>query len=212
MPTRVWSRRCFKSSLESVSQRETYWPGTSFTHTNGYEVMNFRTWQQTYTCWGGCHERIYSRPKNVRDAFTTAGLNSDNLHKDKAFTLLPLSISDLLTKLQEPFVVTRWVGGVPLDRCGATQIHLNLLKNGEKQNPFVWWVWWRLEMNWGCRCQAKPFPPPFIGITMSHQPSERMLLHSNMCFAHVFSPLPGHYILEDHHVEMHPGITVSSYR
>lgn len=53
---------------------------------------------------------------------------------------------------------------------------------------------------------------PLIGITMSHQPSEQMLLHSNMCFAHVFSPLPGHYILEDHHVEMHPGITVSSYR
>ncbi len=130
---------------------------------------------------------------------------------DEVLVILPSSSSKLLGKWQGRFVVTTRVGDVDYevvrsDRGGATQIyHLNLLK-----------AWREAEsaslvttVSWGLRCQIPPISPRSVVSTISYRPREDVA-RLQQWYADVFSTLPGHTNLIEHHIQTHQGVTARS--
>nr|XP_061833255.1 uncharacterized protein LOC133617337 [Nerophis lumbriciformis] len=131
---------------------------------------------------------------------------------EKVLVLLPTSSSKLLAEWQGPFVVSRQVGDVDYEvrQCGrglATQIyHLNLLKRWREAEPFSM-VTAIAESE-----ELGPEVPPSPLLCDNHlTPSQRADVATlPQRFADVFSPLPGHTNLTQHHIETSPGVTVKS--
>jgi len=113
-------------------------------------------------------------------------------------------------------VVTRRVGDVDYelmrsDRGGATQIyHLNLLKAWREAESvsLVTAIAERDELG----PEVSKSTNPVLLLYESHlSPSQTAdIAQLQQHYADVFSPLPGRTSLIQHHVETHPGVTVSS--
>ncbi|XP_061833116.2 uncharacterized protein [Nerophis lumbriciformis] len=135
---------------------------------------------------------------------------------EKVFVLLPTSSSKLLTEWQGPFVVSRQVGDVDYEvrRCGrglATQIyHLNLLKKWKEAEPVSMVT--AIAESEELGPEVPPSPKPFPLLCDNHlTPSQRADVATlPQRFADVFSPMPGHTNLTQHHIETSPGVTVKS--
>ncbi|XP_061833118.2 uncharacterized protein [Nerophis lumbriciformis] len=132
---------------------------------------------------------------------------------EKVLALLPTSSSKLLVQWQGPFVVTRRVGDVDYevrrsDRGGATQIyHLNLLKGWREAEPVSMVT--AIAESEELGPEVSPSPRPFPLCCDNHlTPSQRADVATlPQRFADVFSPMPGHTNLTQHHIETSPGMT-----
>ena len=128
---------------------------------------------------------------------------------DKVLILIPSYSSKFLAKWQGPFVVTQQVRDVDYevvrsDRGGATQIyHLNLLKAWKEVTAVspATTVIKGDELGPEVAKSIHSAPVPF-------ERADVALLQ--LCFAYVFSLLPGSTSLIHHHIETSPGVTVRS--